>query len=225
MPATSDGMARAAYVRGVESPLPAGERVLWQGAPDWRALARHAFHVRKVLVYFGALVVLSALLASQGATPWQQFSHAALWLGISAATASGFAMVFAVLTMRATTYAITTRRVVMRTGIALPVVLNIPLRLITAVDACARPGGSGDIAIRLGPDVRVAYLVLWPHVRAWRLRHPEPSLRGLVEHAMVGGILQNALIAESESALGAPVVVPEAEGYHAPTCDPAEFAA
>ncbi len=28
--------------------LPAGERMLWQGAPSWRALARRSLHVRKV---------------------------------------------------------------------------------------------------------------------------------------------------------------------------------
>ncbi len=218
-------MAHVAYVRGVESPLPPGERVLWQGAPDWRALTRHAFHVRKVLAYFGALMVLAGVFASQGATPWEQFSRAALWLSISAATATGFAVVIAMLTTRATTYAITTRRVVMRTGIALPVVLNIPLRLIEAVDARARAGGSGDIAIRLGDDVRVAYLVLWPHVRAWRLRHPEPLLRGLVEHDMVGRILQGALVADSDRSPGAPVAVPETEGYQSPSREPAGFAA
>ncbi|MEO8333565.1 MAG: photosynthetic complex putative assembly protein PuhB [bacterium] len=225
MPATADGMAHVAYVRGVESPLPAGERVLWQGAPDWRALARHTFHVRKVLVYFGALTVLSAVFARQGPTPWEQFSRAALWLAISATTAIGFAVVIAALTTRATTYAITTRRVVMRTGIALPVVLNIPLRLIEAVDARERAGGSGDIAIRLGADVRVAYLVLWPHVRAWRLRHPEPLLRGLSAHALVGRILHDALIAESERSACAPVAVPESEGYQSPAREPAGFAA
>ena len=28
--------------------LPKGERVLWHGAPDWKALAMHVFHVRAV---------------------------------------------------------------------------------------------------------------------------------------------------------------------------------
>ena len=29
---------------GLPEALPAGERLLWQGSPDWRVLARHGFH-------------------------------------------------------------------------------------------------------------------------------------------------------------------------------------
>ena len=42
--------------RGLPEPLPPGETVLWQGSPDWLLLARRAFHVRKVAVYFGLLL-------------------------------------------------------------------------------------------------------------------------------------------------------------------------
>ena len=43
-------------LRGLPEPLPAGERILWQGAPDWRALAVDVFHVRAVWIY-GALLI------------------------------------------------------------------------------------------------------------------------------------------------------------------------
>ena len=197
-PASTDGRALA-FIRGVESPLPAGERVLWQGAPDRGALMRHAFHARKVLAYFTLLVGVAALSATRSATPWKDFAAASLWLGASALVATGFAATISAMTTRATTYAITSRRVVLRIGVALPVVLNIPLRLIESADLRLRAGGTGDIALRLGDDIRVAYLVLWPHARAWRLRHPEPLLRGLTEPEAVGAILSAALRAVSES--------------------------
>ena len=41
---------------GLPEPLPAGERILWQGAPDWRALAVHVFHVRKLAAYFAGIL-------------------------------------------------------------------------------------------------------------------------------------------------------------------------
>ncbi|MET0313776.1 MAG: PH domain-containing protein, partial [Hansschlegelia sp.] len=41
--------------RGLPGPLPAGERILWQGSPDWRALALRAFHGREVAAWFAAL--------------------------------------------------------------------------------------------------------------------------------------------------------------------------
>ena len=46
---------------GLPSALPAGERVVWQGAPDWRSLAVHAFHVRKVAIYFALMLAVQAI--------------------------------------------------------------------------------------------------------------------------------------------------------------------
>ena len=43
-------------VRGLPERLPAGETILWQGAPRWGALARRAFHVRKIALYFAILL-------------------------------------------------------------------------------------------------------------------------------------------------------------------------
>ena len=43
---------------GLPEPLPAGERVLWQGKPDWKRLANEAFHVRQVAVYFALMLAL-----------------------------------------------------------------------------------------------------------------------------------------------------------------------
>lgn len=191
-PDTQDREA-VAFIRGVESPLPPGERVLWQGAPEWRSLARYAFHARTISIYFAVLIVLSGALTLQGETPLHDFGVAAFWLTASAVASVAFASVFAVLTMRSTTYAITTRRVVLRVGIALPVVLNIPLRIIDSVAIARRSKGTGDIALHLEGDVRVAYLVLWPHARAWRLRHPEPLLRSIANPDQVGEILASAL--------------------------------
>ena len=55
--------------RGLPEALPAGEHLLWQGQPDWRMLARKAFHVRKLVVYFAGLMVLRfAFRYSEGAS-------------------------------------------------------------------------------------------------------------------------------------------------------------
>ena len=45
-------------VRGLPEPLPPGETLLWQGAPDWRVLARHGFHLRQLVGYFGVILAL-----------------------------------------------------------------------------------------------------------------------------------------------------------------------
>lgn len=184
------------FLRGVEMPLPAGERVLWQGAPDRAALARHAFHVRKIAGYFIGLVALSVAFAARTATPWAGMLAGGATLLVSGAAACAFGLLLATLTARTTVYAVTERRVVLRIGIALPVVLNVPLRLVESVDVRRRPDGGGDLALRLAGGARVAYLVLWPHARAWRLRHPEPLLRAVADVDAVGRTLRAALLAQ-----------------------------
>jgi len=44
-------------VRGLPEKLPEGEHILWQGAPDVRALAREALGVRWVAGYFAILTI------------------------------------------------------------------------------------------------------------------------------------------------------------------------
>ena len=46
---------------GLPEPLPRGERLLWQGRPDWRQLALHAFHVRKLAFYFAFMLLVQLL--------------------------------------------------------------------------------------------------------------------------------------------------------------------
>ena len=53
---------------GLPEPLPKGEKILWQGAPHWWMLAVHAFHVRKVAIYFGLMLAWQAIsLRADGA--------------------------------------------------------------------------------------------------------------------------------------------------------------
>ena len=51
----------SATVSGLPERLPEGERLLWQGRPDWRVLARRVFHLRPLALYFGAILAFSGL--------------------------------------------------------------------------------------------------------------------------------------------------------------------
>jgi hypothetical protein len=93
-------------------------------------------------------------------------------------------------------YTITDRRVVMRIGVALPVTFNIPFSVISGAGLRDLGGGRGDIALRLLDGNRIAYLVLWPHVRPWRLNATEPMLRAIPDAQKVAMILSDALAAE-----------------------------
>lgn len=182
-------------IRGIREQLPAGEQVLWQGAPNWRSLARSAFHVRKLAVYFAAMLALRiAFSIADGNTV-----AAAVWASVDLAglAIAALAVLHVIAWLSATTtfYAITNRRVAMRVGIALPIVVNLPLPEIVAAGLKVHSDGSGDMPLQLkGDDVRLAYAVLWPHVRRWHFAHPQPMMRAVPDGAAVADILAQALV-------------------------------
>ena len=136
-----------------------------------------AYH--QFAVYFAVLLAWAI-----GAAMWQHgvFDPAivpTLMLVPLALAALGLLALFGWLAARTTTYWITNRRVVMQFGVALPMTVNIPFRLINAASVSSGADGSGDIALSLSDGDRLAYLIMWPHVRPWRLARTEPSLRGI----------------------------------------------
>jgi hypothetical protein len=185
--------------------LPATERLLWQGAPDWRALALRAFHVRKLALYFGALIVWRAAgVAADGAGATDVLLSLR---GPTAMAATGLGLValLAWLSARTAVYTITDRRVVMRIGIVLTLTFNLPFKRIVAADFRPGPGDCGDIALTLAEADRIAWLHLWPHARPWRLRRPEPALRGVPRAQAVAQLLTDAWAAGSGQAVARPV--------------------
>ena len=175
------------YIRGVDEPLPENETLLWEGSPDTRALARHAFKNRWIAAYFVGLAVLALVLGGSGTGPGR-----ALWLLLLGAVAVGLVTGWAWLVARTSVYALTDRRIVMRVGVAFPSVFNLPLALIGDAWIRGYPDGSGDVAFELEGTERIGFAFLWPHVRPWRLRDPQPMLRGLTEIAPVGERIREA---------------------------------
>jgi hypothetical protein len=116
---------------------------------------------------------------------------------------------------RTTVYTITTARVAMRIGAALSITLNLPHKQIRAASLDLRSSGTGTIALSLPEDSRLSYLVCWPHVRPWRMRHTEPALRCIPEAATVARILAEA----AEARQSVPVL--KRTAAQAPAFDPA----
>ena len=178
-------------VRGLPENLPAGEHILWQGAPRWWEMAKHVFHIRAAALYFAVLMAWRASgYIAQGKI------GAALLVGASLLPISllglGLLAVLAWLCSSTSVYTITNKRVVMRIGVALPTSINIPFTVIVGA-GLRHAGGAGDIALTVNAGKRMAYSNLWPHVRPWRLNNPEPSLRCIEEAKHVAGVLSRAL--------------------------------
>jgi hypothetical protein len=182
-------------VRGLPGLLPPGEKVLWQGGPDWVSLARGPFFGDWVAVYFAALVAWRFWDGiDHGVGAWTAASVATTLIPVAAAALGVIALV-AWATARSTVYTITTRRVVLRIGVAFTVSVNAPFRKVAAASVRVRDGDRGDIALEIGGGDRFKYLMLWPHARPWRFENPQPMLRAVPEAARVAAILGEALAA------------------------------
>ncbi len=200
-------------IRGLPEELPEGEALLWQGRPAWGSFAMQAFHLKALAIYFGVLAAWrAAALAHDGATATEATAGAA-WLVVLGGAVMGMLAAFAFIAARTTVYTITSRRIVLTIGVALPITLNIPFRTIHSADLRTHADGTGDIVLRLVAPHRIAYFMLWPHARPWRMRHPEPMLRALPDPAAAAQVLGRALAA---AAMVPPAAQPIAAAAPAP---------
>jgi Bacterial PH domain len=210
---------------GLPEPLPADERILWQGSPDWRVLARTAFHVRKLAVYFGVILALRLSFAlADGGTTAEALRATVMVLPL-ALVAIGIAAALAWLAARTTVYTLTDRRVVMRIGIVLSLTFNLPLKRLATAGLRLHPGGTGDMPLALVGTDTIAYLHLWPHARPWRVAKPEPMLRAVPDAATVSALLADAWAQATGLSTARPVTAavaqPRAAERHGPRNDEA----
>ncbi len=198
-------------VPGLPGDLPDGETLLWQGRPEWRSLARYSFKVRLLAGYFAVFIALRLLVVLQqhqglaGLGKTMLMAGAALGsIGVLAFMARAYA--------RTTIYTITSKRIVLRIGIALPMTWNLPFKRIASADLLVRKDGRGDISLRLSEPNRIAWLHLWPHAQPWHMKTARPMLRAIAEPDYVAGVLADAVRAWAQAEDASVKVVPRAPG-------------
>lgn len=207
-------------IPGLPEKLPQGERILWQGAPDWRSIALRAYHLKLAGLYLGLFAAWRLAAGLSDGLGLATVLADVAWLAIPAALGGGLIVLLAWLTAKATVYTITDRRVVMRFGMALPMVVNLPFRIVSAAGMKLYRDGTADLPLTLSGRDRISYLALWPHARPWRLRNPEPMLRAVPDGPRVTQILASALAA----AAGKPAPRFEADPAPAPAAAAARAA-
>ena len=178
---------------GLPEPLPRGERLLWQGSPDWRVLAREALHTRMLTGYFAVLLSWRAANVWSNGGSLIDAGVAVLWLLPVAVVAIAVLSALAWLMARTSVYTITDKRVVMRIGIVLNISFNLPHTQIVSAGLRSNADGSGDLTLLLNDADRIAYVHLWPHARPWHLKRTEPMLRALPQVQAVAALLSAAL--------------------------------
>ena len=176
--------------------IPPGERILWFGRPDWLTLYRSAYRADLVAGYFLVLAAWSALEAADlGAGASLMAAARALGIGLA-----GLALLalLAWSAARTALFVITSRRVVMKVGVALQVFYNLPFSRIRNAALRVEKDGSGELALDLVQGRRIGYLNLWPFARPFHFANPEPAMRGLPNAQLVGDILGRALAAAAQ---------------------------
>lgn len=188
-------------IPGLPEVLPKDEVILWQGRPDTLALARQALSLYWVLGYF-AFLAFWRVGVSAADIGWAAALPQAIPFVVLGLVAGGVILLIAWVQARATIYTITNRRVALRIGAALTLTLNLPFSKIANAGLDLRKDGTGTIAIETNGEARLSYLVLWPHVRPWRMRKTEPALRAIPDAERVARILAEA----AETHIAQPVV-------------------
>lgn len=180
-------------VEGLPERPPEGERLLWQGRPSWWGLALRVFHVRKIAIYFAILAAWHTATGIYDGYGWAAtLEGLAIW-GSVALTGLALLMLFAWLYAKTTMYTITSRRLVMRFGLALTLTVNLPFRLARQAHLRVCSDGTGDIPVEFDGEHRVGYVHMWPFVRPWCLRRPQPMLRAVRNPEKVSEILISAI--------------------------------
>lgn len=189
-------------VRGLPEALPEGEHILWQGQPNWWALTVEALSFWWVAGYFAFLFAWRTVAGAATET-WMEAATAASFFLVLGAIVCGLLAVVGLVQAKSTVYTLTNKRVAMRIGAALTMTLNLPFRQVQTAQLAQRKNGVGNIVLVLNDDgSRLSYVLTWPHVRPWKMKHTQPALRCIPEAAKVAGLLAEA----AETAVSEPVI-------------------
>lgn len=198
-------------VKGLPDYLPDGESIVWQGEPEWRQVALRIFHIRKVAVYF--LLLAAAHVGFQihdGASMLLAVKGAA-WLVLLGAAAMVVLGVLGRLYAKTTIYTITNERLVMRFGVALPMMINIPWNKVAAADMTTHSARHGSIALTLDPDHKASYWLLWPHAKPWNFSPVQPMLRCIEDPQTVAERIREVVAQQNDSVIAPQRAAPRSD--------------
>ena len=193
--------------------IPPGERILWFGRPEPISLWRRAYRADWVGAWFAAMTVWNLVSVSQSDGLSAGFVSAVRTLGFGAA-ALALLSLLALLSARTTLYVVTERRVVVKTGVALPMFINVPFTQVASAHLRVFADGAGDVTLGLTDKQRIPYLALWPSARPLRFSSPEPALRGVAHAREVAETLGRAL---THASARAPSAAPTPAAHSDPT--------
>lgn len=181
---------------GLPEHLPEGEEIVWQGTPRWTALANRVFQVRTLAMYFMMLVTIHVIYKLMDGASLQYILVGMSWQLSLAAVSLGLLAGAAWLYARSTVYTLTNRRLVLRSGVATPMMVNLPLEKVASAGLRLCSDGTGDVIFTPTDDAKLYYMLLWPHVRLLGFRRIQPLFRGITDAQHVARLLAKTVKAQ-----------------------------
>lgn len=202
-------------IRGLPAVPPRGETILWQGSPRPLAFAIHAFHIRFIAAYFAVATLwrVASIAATDGAA--SQISSVLVTSAIACVLSIAILSAIAYFMARATIYTITSKRVVLRFGVAIRKYVNLPFSSIKSAAVRRHGDKAGSIAVETEDKSKIAYFHLWPHARPMKFRKPQPMLRAIGDPDGVADVLCRAVKANAPSAVAIEKEKTAPRGAHA----------
>jgi hypothetical protein len=179
--------------------LPNGEQLVWQGQPERRALATRAMYLKYIAFYLVALIAARTgylILDGESVATW---SGMLVWQVLASAFVMLLIVGLAAVYSRTTRYSLTNERLIIKTGAAITIHINLPLQQIIGADLREYSDDTGDITLQVSQADKLYWLLMWPNVRSWWVRPLRPVLRGLkdaptVAHLLAGEVGKHANI-------------------------------
>ena len=180
-------------IPGLPGELPEGEQVLWQASPSWDAMAKRVFQVYTAALYFLILIVAHLIYRVMDGAPLSMLTGTLAWQGRLALAVVGILAIMSKLYAASTLYTITSRRLIIRSGVALPMIVNLPLTKVESAGLRRLRDGTGDISFLPVEGTKVFWLMLWPNVRPLHFSRVQPLLRGVEDPDAVARLLVNVI--------------------------------
>ena len=179
--------------------LAANEVVVWQGQPSWFGTARLILRGDLILLYFVLLAIVGSISAIRSGRSLSSVAGVLPPALLVAGILAGLAFFIA----RTTHYIVTSHRVIIRFGAAIPRAVAIPLRQVASMSVAVRRNGRGDIVLQPKDGRALRFLKLWPHVRPFRFASPEPMLCDIADAGLVATRLARLLAQSRPDRAGA----------------------
>jgi hypothetical protein len=146
-------------------------------------------YLKYIAFYLVALIAARTGYLILDGEPVATWSGMLVWQVLASAFVMLLIVGLAAVYSRTTRYSLTNERLIIKTGAAITIHINLPLQQIIAADLREYSDDTGDITLQVSRAEKLYWLLIWPNVRSWWIRPLRPVLRGLKDAQAVAHLL------------------------------------